>query len=90
MVLQSGDLCLDEVMKYEHSPYPSSLFEAKYSLWEPHNAQLLDGIQSHVTSSDDALLQSNPTTDNYILDGGSLLHRLTWTEGITYSSIADT
>ena len=29
------------------------------------------------------------TTEHYVLDGGSLLHRLKWTEGSTYSSIAD-
>ncbi len=27
VVSQSGDLCLEEVMKYELSPYPPSLFE---------------------------------------------------------------
>ena len=30
-----------------------------------------------------------PKTEHYVLDGGSLLHRLKWTEGSTYSSIAD-
>lgn len=30
-----------------------------------------------------------PNTDHYVLDGGSLLHRLKWKEGSTYSSIAD-
>ena len=29
MVSQSGDLCLEEVMKYELSPYAPSLFEGK-------------------------------------------------------------
>jgi hypothetical protein len=30
-----------------------------------------------------------PKTEHYVLDGGSLLHRLKWTEGNTYSSIAE-
>ena len=89
VVSQSGDICLNDVMKYELSPYPPSLFEAKHHLRKPDKAQLLDAIRSHVTSSDDAVLQLNPKTDHYVLDGGSLLHRLKWMEGSTYSSIAD-
>lgn len=77
-------------MKYELSPYPPALFEGKYILWKADKAQLLDDIRKYVTSSDDAVLQSIPKTDEYVLDGGSLLHRLKWKEGSTYSSIADT
>ena len=36
----------------------------------------------------EAILQFIPRTDHYVLDGGSLLHRLKWKEGITYRSIA--
>ena len=90
MVSQSGNLCLDEVMKYELSASPPSLCEAKNRMRKPEKAQLLDAIRWHVTSSEDAVLQSIPKTDRYVLkDGGSLLHRLKWTEGSTYSSIAD-
>lgn len=38
---------------------------------------------------DGAILQSIPKTEHYVLDGGSLLHRLKWTEGSTYISIAE-
>ena len=71
------------------SPYPPSLFEAKYLLRKPEKAQLLEAIRNHVKSSDAAVIQSIPKTDHYVLDGGSLLHRLKWKEGSTYSSIAD-
>ena len=89
VVSQSGDLCLDEVMEYELSPYPPSLFDAKYLLRMSDKAQLLDAIRKHATSSDTAILHTIPKTDHYVLDGGSLLHRLKWKEGNTYSSIAD-
>ena len=46
-------------------------------------------IRKHFTSSDAAVLQSIAKTDQYILDGGSLLHRLKWKERSTYSSIAN-
>ena len=81
MLSHSGDICPDEVMKYERSPYPPSLFEAKHRLRAPDKVQLLDAIRNHVSSSDGVVLQSNPKTDHYVL------HRLKWS---TYSYIADT
>ena len=89
VVSQSGDLCLEEVMKYELSPYPPSLFEGKNLLRKPDKEPLLHTVRSHVTPSNDAILQVNPKTDHYVLDGGSLIHRLKWTDGSTYNSIAD-
>lgn len=89
VVSQSGELCLDDVMKYELSPYPPSLFEAKHRLRKPDKPALLEAIRNHAVSVEDAALQSIPKTEHYVLDGGSLIHRLKWAEGSTYSSIAD-
>ena len=74
MASQSGDLCLDDVMKYELSPYPPALFEEKYLLQKADKAQLLDVIRTYVISSDDAVVHCIPNTNEYILDGSSLLH----------------
>ena len=41
VVSESGDLCLDNVMQYELSPYPPALFEEKYLLQKADKAQLL-------------------------------------------------
>ena len=88
---QSGDLRIYEVMKYELSPYPTCLFESKNQLRKPEKTQLLDAIRSHTTCiSDDAVVQSVPETEHYILDGGSLIYRPKWTDWSTYSEIADT
>ena len=90
VVSQTGDLSLDEVMKFELSPYPTSLFEAKYLLRKADKSQLLDALKTQVAScSDDALLNYIPEVEHNVLDGGSLLHRLKWTDGKTYSTIAD-
>ena len=88
VVSQSEDICL-EVMKCELSPYPPSLFELKNLLRKPDKPPLLHAVRSHVNSSNDAILQVIPKTDYYVLDGGSLIHRLKWTGGSTYNSIAD-
>ena len=73
MVSQSGDLCLNDVMKCELSPYPSALFEGKIILKKADKAQLLDAIRTYVISSDDAVVRCIPKTDEYVVDGGSLL-----------------
>ena len=87
VVSQTADLSLDEVMAYELSPYPPSLFEAKHLLHKPNKAQLMAAIKEQ--SSDDAVLKDVPEVEHNVLDGGSLLHRLKWSEGKTYCSIAD-
>ena len=74
-------------MKYELSPYPPFLFEGKNILRKPDKAPLLHAVRSHVNSSNDAILQVIPKTDHYVLD--VLIHRLKWTDGSTYNSIAD-
>ena len=90
LISQSGDLHLREIMKYELCPYPLSLFEAKNVLRKPDKAQMVEALRNYATClSDDAVLQTVPETDHYVVDGGSLLHRLKWTEGCSYSSIAD-
>ena len=75
-------------MKYELSPYPPSLFEGKNLLRKPDKAPLLHAVRNHVNSSNGAI-QVIPKTDHYVIDGGSLIHRLKWTDGSTYNSIAD-
>lgn len=89
VVSQTGDLSVGEVMQYELSAHPPSLFEAKHQLRKPDKPALLEAIRSHSSSKDNADIQSIPKTEHYVLDGGSLLHRLKWTEGSTYKSIAD-
>ncbi|KAG0715131.1 hypothetical protein GWK47_012669 [Chionoecetes opilio] len=87
VVSQTADLSLDEVMAHELSPYPPSLFEAKHLLRKPNKAQLMAAMKEQ--SSDDAVLKDVPEVEHNVLDGGSLLHRLKWSEGKTYCSIAD-
>jgi hypothetical protein len=49
VVSQSGHLNLSEVMEYELSPYPPSLFEAKDCLCKTDKAQLVETIRNYVT-----------------------------------------
>ena len=88
---QSGDLSLNEVMDHELSPYPPSLFQAKNQLRQPDKPHSRDALKKYLKIHSDGagLLEYVPEVEHYVLDGGSLLHRLKWAEGSTYSSIAD-
>ena len=64
---QTGDLQIDEMMNYELSPY-------SYQLDKP---QLAEAIRNYASAkSDNAISQTVPGMDHYVLDGGSLLHQL--------------
>jgi len=52
--------------------------------------QLAQAIRDHATDlSSKAVINSVPETDCYMLDGGSLLHRLPWKTGDSYGAIAE-
>ena len=53
-------------------------------------AKIFDAIVNHVNElnpTNTVLLES--TNHQYVLDGGSLLHRINWKKGALYSEIAD-
>ena len=74
---RSGDLSLEEVLTYELSSYPPAHFETRNILRKADKPQLAQAIRDHaVDLSSEAVVNSIPKTDCYVLDGGSLLHRL--------------
>ena len=67
-----------------------SLFEAKNVLRQLDKPQLAEAIRNYASpKSDNAITQTVPGTDHYVVDRGSLLHHLKWMERCTYGSIAD-
>ena len=52
--------------------------------------QLAQAIRDNAADlSSEALMNSIPKTDCYVLDSGSLLHRLPWKKGDSYNAIAE-
>ena len=89
VVSRSGDLSHEEVLSYELSPFPPALFETRNIRRKPDKPQLAHAIKDHVTNlSSEAVMNCTPKIDRYVLDGGSLLHRLPWKKGETYGTIA--
>ena len=59
VISQSGELGFNEILHYELSPHPPSLFEAKDILCKPDKAQLLEAIRAYLSSSKAPQLPAN-------------------------------
>jgi len=90
VVSRSGDLLLEEVLTFELSPYPPALFETRNILRKADKPQLAQAIWEYANDlSSEAVMDTAPVTDCYVLDGGSLLHRLPWNKRDSYGTIAE-
>ena len=85
VVSQTGELSLEEVMRYELSPFPPTLFEARNVFRKADKPQLAHAIRDNVS---DAMLDCVPESTRHVLDGGLLLHRVPWQLGTRYGEIA--
>lgn len=86
VISKSGDLLLEDVLNHELSQHPPSLFEAKHIPRKADKPQIANSIKEYEQKNCEE--ECEKSTDRYILDGGSLLHRVPWQEGSTYSEIA--
>ena len=87
VVAKTDDLSLENVLDFELSPYPPALFEATNVLRKPNKPQLAHAISDYMIS--EAQTECNHRNEHYVLDGGSLLHRIPWTKGDSYGEIAE-
>lgn len=86
---KTGHHSLEDVIGYELSPFPAALFEAKEIFRKADKPQLAQAITEFTRKkSNNSVLDSIPPTDHYVLDGGSLVHRLPWKMGDSYGAIA--
>ena len=85
VVSKTEELSLEDIMVYEISPFPPALFETNNLFRKANKPQL-----AHVISecANGGILDIMPETECYVLDGGSLLHRVSWKRGETYGTIA--
>ena len=117
LAAQSNPIDMEEILSYELSAFPLSLFEIPILLRKADKPKLAGGIEKFSTHksestldiTDETLIDSKvenydkekqvhgttTTTDSYadsnhqyVLDGGSLLHRICWAKDKTYVEIA--
>ncbi|KAK6167144.1 hypothetical protein SNE40_021241 [Patella caerulea] len=90
VVSWTGEVSLSGAMEYELCPFPPSLFESKNLMRAPDKPALMQALAKYIQGEDKdnkAILDSIPITDWYVMDGGSLLHRIKWKPESSYGSI---
>ena len=75
-----------EVFKYELCSYPPALFDDSGVMLSSNKAALADGLWNKYMSSTSTMLPIRP---HYVIDGGSLLYRISWPKSVSYSDIID-
>ncbi|KAH3877154.1 hypothetical protein DPMN_001011 [Dreissena polymorpha] len=86
---KSGDHITEDILSYELSSNPPSLFQAKNILRKVDTPQIIQSMRDQaVNISSEAVINCIPESDCYVLDGCSLFHRLQWKKGDTNNAIA--
>ena len=83
VIASNAEISLSEIMRYELSVYPPSLFASNGLPQSATKPQLADAMAKCTLS----LAEATPEADCSVFDGGSLLHRIKWTMGETYEEI---
>ena len=74
-----------ELFKHELCGYPAALFESTGTPRQANKAVFASALWNEVKSHE----CSTPTKPLYVLDGGALLHRVSWSRGVTFKDICD-
>ena len=74
---------LENAFVYELCSYPPALFDSSLFLRESQKSQFGDAIWSMIQHPEISL----PTDVQYVIDGGSLLHKVPWVRGETFRGI---
>jgi hypothetical protein len=89
VVACSSEMNLEDLLQYELCSFPPSIFESVTLLRKADKPQLAKAIQEYATEMlSETSVTSVETDTQYVLDGGSLIHRIPWSKGVTYDVIA--
>lgn len=75
----------EEIFKYELCTHPPALFDSMGMMRKANKPALADAMWSQHSPEDTSVSHDV----QYVLDGGSLLQRIPWPRGTTYSAIAN-
>ena len=77
---------VEDLFTYELCGHPSSLFDTSGPLREANKPSLTKAVWGHGICGVDQVTQDNV---QYVLDGGSLIHRISWVHGAKFDSICE-
>ena len=86
-LITAGERCGDLPLLFMHEmcSYPPALFESPGLMRISNKSLLADSIWNICPSIESHISDNR----QYLLDGGSLLHRLPWIQGLTFGQICD-
>ena len=86
-LITAGERCgeLPLLFRFEMCAYPPALFDSPGSMKTSSKSILADALWNTVGED----LVEIPDDVSYVLDGGALLHRIPWTQGVTFGEITD-
>ena len=86
-LITAGERCGDLPLLFMHEmcSYPTALFESPGLMRISNKSLLADSIWNICPSIESHISDNR----QYVLDGGSLLHRLPWIQGLTFGQICD-
>lgn len=83
-----NEMNLEDVMRHELCAYPATLFESKTMMRKADKSQLAQALVKHIKPLENEQSDTFEKTEMYVLDGGSLLHRISWSNNESYENIA--
>ena len=75
--------CLERSLEYELCQFPPSLFASPQCLRQTNKSQLADALKKMINPPNEMM----DVDLQYVIDGGSLLHKIPWNKGSTYLAI---
>lgn len=88
---RAGEVSLEDALEYELSPVPATLFQPGGLMREADKPLLASALtDSIVEASQDLIADSEHQLGelHYVLDGGSLVHRVPWKKGDKFCQIS--
>ncbi|GFO18891.1 hypothetical protein PoB_004539600 [Plakobranchus ocellatus] len=86
----SDELDFPSVFEHELSCPPAALFDPSGLLREADKAKLTDALVSAASQESEKDIVDETSDIEYVLDGGSLLHRIPWRRSDTFAGIGQT
>ncbi|KAG0713878.1 hypothetical protein GWK47_015218 [Chionoecetes opilio] len=83
----NGDIPLPDLFRYEMCSFPPSLFDNHVCMRMGDKSEIIHHLLKLVPESSSAT--SCDMSMQYILDGGSLLHKFSWPKNASYSEICE-
>ena len=78
---------VSHLFSHELCIFPPALFDSRGLMLPAQKSALADHLWDNYMATGENVHQTLPTVVKFVIDGGALLHRLTWQRGVTYKEI---